>query len=154
MLLRVELLVAVIFFMGITHGFMVLEEWLLAKTKSGTESLNDMKAPEWRHHIAELGVVLEKGRNGGEDTFAHWPTTPDMMTIDEVSCEVFQYWWECEWGPRCDDFGEGQGKTRNIDERGSAFEALGQTVYSGVITWLESLWFGDSGSDMDRERRW
>ena len=25
-----------------------------------------------------------------------------------------------------------------------------QTVYSGVITWLEGLWFGDSGSDMDK----
>ena len=31
------------------------------------------------------------GRNGGEDTLAHWPTVSGMMTIDEASCEVLKY---------------------------------------------------------------
>lgn len=31
------------------------------------------------------------GRNGGEDTLAHWPTASGMMTIDEASCEVLKY---------------------------------------------------------------
>ncbi|KAM4120132.1 hypothetical protein ACJW30_03G110200 [Castanea mollissima] len=31
------------------------------------------------------------GRNGGEDTLAHWPTTSGMMSIDEACCEVLKY---------------------------------------------------------------
>lgn len=31
------------------------------------------------------------GKNGGEDTLAHWPTTSGMMTIDDASCEVLKY---------------------------------------------------------------
>lgn len=31
------------------------------------------------------------GKNGGEDTLAHWPTASGMMTIDEASCEVLKY---------------------------------------------------------------
>lgn len=31
------------------------------------------------------------GRNGGEDTLAHWPTVSGMMTVDEASCEVLKY---------------------------------------------------------------
>ncbi|GAV61002.1 LOW QUALITY PROTEIN: zf-C3HC4_3 domain-containing protein, partial [Cephalotus follicularis] len=31
------------------------------------------------------------GRNGGEDTLAHWPTAPGVLTIDEASCEVLKY---------------------------------------------------------------
>jgi sacsin len=31
------------------------------------------------------------GRNGGEDTLAHWPTTSGLMTIDEACCEVLKY---------------------------------------------------------------
>lgn len=56
MLLQVEFPVAVIFTIGITHDFIVLEEWC-CKTESGIKSLNDMKALEGRHHIAELEVV-------------------------------------------------------------------------------------------------
>lgn len=31
------------------------------------------------------------GRNGGEDTLAHWPTMSGLMTIDEACCEVLKY---------------------------------------------------------------
>lgn len=31
------------------------------------------------------------GRNGGEGTLAHWPTSSGMMTIEEASCEVLKY---------------------------------------------------------------
>lgn len=31
------------------------------------------------------------GRNGGESTLAHWPTSSGMMTIEEASCEVLKY---------------------------------------------------------------
>lgn len=31
------------------------------------------------------------GRNGGEDTLAHWPTSSGMMAVDEASCEVLKY---------------------------------------------------------------
>jgi sacsin len=31
------------------------------------------------------------GRNGGEDTLAHWPNDPNVMTIDVTSCEVLKY---------------------------------------------------------------
>jgi sacsin len=31
------------------------------------------------------------GRNGGDDTLAHWPTTSGLMTIDEACCEVLKY---------------------------------------------------------------
>lgn len=31
------------------------------------------------------------GRNGGEDTLAHWPNDPNVMTIDDASCEVLKY---------------------------------------------------------------
>lgn len=31
------------------------------------------------------------GRNGGENTLAHWPTASGMMTVDEASCSVLRY---------------------------------------------------------------
>ncbi|XWS54336.1 hypothetical protein CRYUN_Cryun10bG0081200 [Craigia yunnanensis] len=31
------------------------------------------------------------GKNGGEDTLAHWPTASGMMTIDDASYEVLKY---------------------------------------------------------------
>lgn len=31
------------------------------------------------------------GRNGGEDTLAHWPTASGLMTIDQASLEVLKY---------------------------------------------------------------
>lgn len=37
------------------------------------------------------------GKNGGEDTLAHWPTAPGMMTIDEASCEVLKF-LDKNWG--------------------------------------------------------
>ncbi|CAF2017384.1 unnamed protein product [Brassica napus] len=37
------------------------------------------------------------GRNGGEDTLAHWPNDPDVMTVDVASCEVLKY-LEKVWG--------------------------------------------------------
>ncbi|OMO98695.1 Zinc finger, RING-type [Corchorus olitorius] len=37
------------------------------------------------------------GKNGGEDTLSHWPTTSGMMTIDDASCEVLKY-LDKNWG--------------------------------------------------------
>lgn len=31
------------------------------------------------------------GRNGGEDTLAHWPALSGIKTIDEASLEVLKY---------------------------------------------------------------
>lgn len=38
--------------------------------------------------IKHLQII---GRNGGEDSLAHWPTAAGMLTIDETSCEVLKY---------------------------------------------------------------
>ena len=65
MLLQAELLVAVIFFMRITHGFMVLEECLLAKLNQAPNHWMT-----WKHlnegvilqnHYSVLGTVTEIG---------------------------------------------------------------------------------------------
>ncbi|CAN8264910.1 unnamed protein product [Cochlearia groenlandica] len=37
------------------------------------------------------------GRNGGEDTLAHWPNDPGVMTVDFASCEILKY-LEKVWG--------------------------------------------------------
>lgn len=31
------------------------------------------------------------GRNNGEDTLAHWPTTSGMMTVEDSSFEILKY---------------------------------------------------------------
>lgn len=45
------------------------------------------------------------GKNGGEDTLAHWPTASGMITIDEASCEVLKYldqiWASLSTSGRC-----------------------------------------------------
>lgn len=45
--------------------------------------------------LIKYGQVI--GRNGGEDTLAHWPNDPDVMTVDVASCEVLKY-LEKVWG--------------------------------------------------------
>ncbi|KAJ4822812.1 hypothetical protein Tsubulata_015814 [Turnera subulata] len=44
--------------------------------------------PAFSTVLKHLQVI---GRNGGEDTLAHWPITSGMLTIDEASCEVLKY---------------------------------------------------------------
>lgn len=41
--------------------------------------------------LANTYILQIIGRNGGEDTLAHWPTTSGVMTIDEACCEVLKY---------------------------------------------------------------
>jgi len=31
------------------------------------------------------------GKDGGGDTLAHWPTTANMMTVEDAACEVLKY---------------------------------------------------------------
>ncbi|XP_059447074.1 uncharacterized protein LOC132178626 isoform X3 [Corylus avellana] len=44
--------------------------------------------PAFSTVLKHLQVI---GRNGGEDTLAHWPTASGLMTIDEACCEVLKY---------------------------------------------------------------
>ncbi|TQD90400.1 hypothetical protein C1H46_024037 [Malus baccata] len=51
-------------------------------------SLQLRSPPSFPTVLKHLQIV---GKNGGEDTLAHWPTASGMMTIDEASCEVLKY---------------------------------------------------------------
>ncbi|PRQ41414.1 putative transcription factor C2H2 family [Rosa chinensis] len=51
-------------------------------------SLQLRSPPAFPTVIKHLQII---GRNGGEDTLAHWPTVSGMMTVDEASCEVLKY---------------------------------------------------------------
>ncbi|PQP98329.1 sacsin [Prunus yedoensis var. nudiflora] len=51
-------------------------------------SLQLRSPPAFPAVLKHLQII---GRNGGEDTLAHWPTASGMMTIDEASCEVLKY---------------------------------------------------------------
>ncbi|XP_024933308.3 uncharacterized protein LOC107406217 isoform X3 [Ziziphus jujuba] len=51
-------------------------------------SLQLRSPPAFSTVLKHLQIV---GKNGGEDTLAHWPTASGMMTIDEASCEVLKY---------------------------------------------------------------
>ncbi|XP_010547716.1 PREDICTED: sacsin isoform X2 [Tarenaya hassleriana] len=50
--------------------------------------------PAFSTVLKHLQVI---GQNGGEDTLAHWPNNPSVMTIEAASCEVLKY-LEKVWG--------------------------------------------------------
>ncbi|KAJ6837170.1 sacsin [Iris pallida] len=51
-------------------------------------SLHLRSPPAFPSVLKHLQVV---GRNNGEDTLAHWPTTSGMMTVEDASFEVLKY---------------------------------------------------------------
>ncbi|KAL4347431.1 hypothetical protein GQ457_17G023690 [Hibiscus cannabinus] len=50
--------------------------------------------PSFAMVLKHLQII---GKNGGEDTLAHWPTASGMMTIDDASLEVLKY-LDKTWG--------------------------------------------------------
>ncbi|CAB4295974.1 unnamed protein product [Prunus armeniaca] len=79
----------------------LLKDWPLAWSYAPIISRQSAVPPEYSWGSLQLRsppafpTVLKHlqiiGRNGGEDTLAHWPTASGMMTIDEASCEVLKY---------------------------------------------------------------
>ncbi|WCJ40041.1 Zinc finger C3HC4 type (RING finger) family protein [Euphorbia peplus] len=79
----------------------LLKDWPLAWSCSPTLSRQNVVPPEFSWGALHLrsppafSRVLKHlqviGRNGGEDTLAHWPTTSGVMTVDEASCAVLKY---------------------------------------------------------------
>lgn len=47
--------------------------------------------------VLYLNLLQVVGRNNGEDTLAHWPTTSGMMTVDDACVEILKY-LEKVWG--------------------------------------------------------
>lgn len=103
MLLQVELPVAIIFNIRITHDSIVFEEWC-CKTESGIESLNDIKALECRHHIAELEVVLKKEKREFEESLQNTlhekaqdgRTTMNILKVNRLQRRLvfYSYTWD------------------------------------------------------------
>ncbi|KAK6931871.1 hypothetical protein RJ641_003664 [Dillenia turbinata] len=79
----------------------LLKDWPLAWTCAPILSRHSIVPPEYSWGALHLRsppafkTVLRHlqavGRNGGEDTLAHWPTTSGLISIDEASCEVLKY---------------------------------------------------------------
>lgn len=79
----------------------VSKDWPLAWSFSPIISRQNFVPPEYSWGGLQLrsppafSTVLKHlqviGRNGGEDTLAHWPTSSGMMAVDEASCEVLKY---------------------------------------------------------------
>ncbi|CBI27138.3 unnamed protein product, partial [Vitis vinifera] len=79
----------------------LLKDWPLAWSCAPILSKQNVVPPEYSWGAFHLrsppvfSTVIKHlqiiGRNGGEDTLAHWPTASGMMTIDEASCEVLKY---------------------------------------------------------------
>ncbi|KAG6773689.1 hypothetical protein POTOM_021004 [Populus tomentosa] len=79
----------------------VSKDWPLAWSSSPIISRQNFVPPEYSWGGLQLrsppafSTVLKHlqviGRNGGEDTLAHWPTSSGMMAVDEASCEVLKY---------------------------------------------------------------
>ncbi|GLT87071.1 hypothetical protein SLE2022_051720 [Rubroshorea leprosula] len=77
------------------------KDWPLAWSSAPILSRPNVIPPEYSWGALHLrspppfATVLKHleiiGKNGGEDTLAHWPTTLGMMTIDDASCEVLKY---------------------------------------------------------------
>lgn len=44
-----------------------------------------------------LNLVQVIGKNGGEDTLAHWPTASGVVTIDDASLQILKY-LDNTWG--------------------------------------------------------
>ncbi|KAJ4961747.1 hypothetical protein NE237_021657 [Protea cynaroides] len=79
----------------------LLKDWPLAWSCSPILSRQNVVPPEYSWGAFHLrsppvfSTVLKHlqivGRNCGEDTLAHWPTSPGMMTIEGASCEILKY---------------------------------------------------------------
>lgn len=77
------------------------KDWPLAWSSAPILSRQNVIPPEYSWAALQLrsppafSTVLRHlqviGRNGGEDTLAHWPIASGMMTIDETCCEVLKY---------------------------------------------------------------
>ncbi|XVF66987.1 hypothetical protein PTKIN_Ptkin10aG0083900 [Pterospermum kingtungense] len=77
------------------------KDWPLAWTCAPILSRQIVIPPEYSWGALHLrsppafATVLKHlqiiGKNGGEDTLAHWPTASGMMTIDDASYEVLKY---------------------------------------------------------------
>ncbi|KAF9624036.1 hypothetical protein IFM89_007734 [Coptis chinensis] len=79
----------------------LLKDWPLAWSISSILTSQNIVPPEYSWGALHLrsppafSTVLKHlqvvGRNGGEDTLAHWPISSGMITIEEASCEVLSY---------------------------------------------------------------
>ncbi|KAJ4710441.1 Zinc finger, C3HC4 type [Melia azedarach] len=79
----------------------ISKDWPLAWSCTPILSRQNVVPPEYSWGALQLrsppafSTVLKHlqviGKNGGEDTLAHWPITSGMMTIDEASCEILKY---------------------------------------------------------------
>ncbi|KAJ8747299.1 hypothetical protein K2173_011564 [Erythroxylum novogranatense] len=86
---------------------LLLKDWPLAWSSSPILSKANVVPPEYSWGALHLrsppafATVLKHlqviGRNGGEDTLAHWPTVSGIITVDEASCEVLKY-LDKAWG--------------------------------------------------------
>ncbi|XP_058090303.1 uncharacterized protein LOC131236843 isoform X2 [Magnolia sinica] len=79
----------------------LLKDWPLAWSCAPILAKQNVIPPEYSWGAFHLrsppafSTVLKHlqivGKNGGEDTLAHWPTSSDVMTIEEASSEVLKY---------------------------------------------------------------
>ncbi|XP_043716705.1 sacsin isoform X2 [Telopea speciosissima] len=79
----------------------LLKDWPLGWSCAPILSRQNVVPPEYSWGAFHLrsppvfSTVLKHlqvvGRNCGEDTLAHWPISPGMMTIEGASCEVLKY---------------------------------------------------------------
>ncbi|KAM7270495.1 hypothetical protein ACFE04_029709 [Oxalis oulophora] len=79
----------------------LLKDWPLAWSCAPIVSKQNVVPPEYAWGALQLRspplfpTVLKHleltGRNGGEDTLAHWPAASGVLTVDEASCEVLKY---------------------------------------------------------------
>ncbi|TYH39166.1 hypothetical protein ES332_D12G162000v1 [Gossypium tomentosum] len=79
----------------------LLKDWPLAWSCAPILSRQNVIPPEYSWGALHLrsppsfATVLKHlqiiGKNGGEDTLAHWPTASGMMTIDDASYEVLKH---------------------------------------------------------------
>ncbi|CAN0888331.1 SACS [Linum grandiflorum] len=79
----------------------LVKDWPLAWSSSPIISRQNVIPPEYSWGVLHLrspppfARVLQHlqviGRNGGEDTLAHWPTAAGILTVDEASSKVLKY---------------------------------------------------------------
>ncbi|KAL3825148.1 hypothetical protein ACJIZ3_021177 [Penstemon smallii] len=85
----------------------MMKDWPLAWSCAPILSRQSVVPPEYAwgplhlHSPPAFSTVLKHlqiiGRNGGEDTLAHWPAVSGIKTIDEASLEVLKY-LDKDWG--------------------------------------------------------
>ncbi|KAG8376019.1 hypothetical protein BUALT_Bualt09G0019400 [Buddleja alternifolia] len=85
----------------------MMKDWPLAWSCAPILSIQSVVPPEYAWgplHLSSpptFSTVLKHlqviGRNGGEDTLAHWPAVSGVKTVDEASLEVLKY-MDKVWG--------------------------------------------------------